>query len=522
MEKLDELNLGELRDLATSQEEQPKAVPISETKPIVESAPLVIDTPPADDIESIIDFGDESNIPEEKVENMPSAEELGGGIVIENKPIHKDGTISVGPMANKDTSDAIGDKFKEFNEQIEIHKKLAAATGEVAAIRKDTIVNITIDKVGLGQVEFTNEERSKMAVSKKINLVEVSDETLRTLEVRKVSGNKAKSIIHRIFDKACVPFIATISGYKGKVRNLTSLEVISLAESAYSDSIPESEALLRQASVVYSKLKEVSVGMFPDFKTFIQKTGTLDLESIMFALLRATYPQDDSMPMICVKETCTSRNKDGKVERNKFEHKYSNDSLLLLHLVDEQLKSMVDYINDNSVTVEDAIETSKGAILNNNKLIALDNYPELIFEIYAPSIEDTVERIMKPIMDTKMYANKPGIDVILNMTNFIYKVIVKETLEDGSEEKSEISDPVDIVELLSNMVDDPESLNLLFQAIEDNILKYQFKYGFKGGSIVCPHCGNVITEDQPIDISTILFQKAQQAMTKDSSNIVAL
>ena len=513
------INLNELREKAIKETEvaaqQPVALPITETKTIEpEGAGMVIDTPAVEDV--TFDFGEETySEGEVKAERMPTPEELGGGILIENKEANTNGTRLIGALANKETEGAIKEKFREVDEMIQINKQLSIIAGAEKP-KEQLITTINIDKTGLETVEFTEEEREKMKISKKINIVEVDDVELKTMEVRKVSSARAKTILQRKFDKSCVPFIAVGSGYKGKIKKLTALEVVSLADATINYKV-QSESVLKQAGVIYDKLAEVSIGDFGSFEEFIDNTATIDIDNFIFALMRATYPQDDIRPMGCANPECTFIDPDDKrtAKRTQFNHKYTNDSLLLKHATSEDLANMANYINENSVTVEDAREVASKSILKNVKRIKLTNSENesTIFELYVPSISETVNRILKPLVDTKKYATRYGYDALVQMTSFISAIIVKDTDENGNAYDARIEDPQDIIDYLAVISDDADQVNVLVSAIESNIIQYQFKYGFKGGTIVCPQCGHVIEEDQIIDIAELLFHKAQQRST---------
>lgn len=513
------LNLNELREKAIKETEvttqQPVALPVTETKTIEpEGTGMVIETPPVEEV--TFDFGEEpSGDGDVKVERMPTPEELGGGILIENKETNTNGTRLIGALADRETESAVKEKFREVEEMIQINKQLSAIAG-VEKPKEQIITTINIDKTGLESVEFTEEEREKMKISKKINIVEVDDVELKTLEVRKVSSARAKTILQRKFDKSCVPFIAVASGYKGKIKKLTTLEVVSLADATINYKV-ESESLLKQASVIYDKLAEVSIGNFVTYDEFIKNTAAIDIDNFIFALMRATYPQDDVMPMGCANPECTFIDPEDKrtAKRTQFNHKYTNDSLLLEHAISENLANMANYINEHSVTVEDAQEVASKSILKNVKRIRLTNSENesTIFELYVPSISETVDRILKPFVDTKKYESRYGYDGLVKMASFISAIIVKDTDENGDIYDARIEDPQDIIDYLAVITDDAEQVNVLVSAIESNIIQYQFKYGFKGGTIVCPQCGHVIEEDQVIDIAELLFHRAQQRST---------
>ncbi len=69
----------------------------------------------------------------------------------------------------------------------------------------------------------------------------------------------------------------------------------------------------------------------------------------------------------------------------------------------------------------------------------------------------------------------------------------------------------DIVDVIYNMSD--AQLEVFSTVLNDNILDYQYKYGFKASTVICPHCGKHFKNDVPVEIEYLLFLQAQRHMT---------
>ena len=123
----------------------------------------------------------------------------------------------------------------------------------------------------------------------KIKLVEVNEERLKSIEIRKPKKDNVRTIIERTYDKSFSPFVAIASGYTGKMRNLSSMEVINLV-SARERSETNAEYILQQWSLIYSRLRETSIGDFDSFDEFIKNSAIIDLENYLYAIIAATYP----------------------------------------------------------------------------------------------------------------------------------------------------------------------------------------------------------------------------------------
>ena len=109
---------------------------------------------------------------------VPAQPNVGGGVIVDNPKPQQQGVV-VGPMAGAGNEhvDAMNAKLKEFNDMIEIGRKVALAKGEKLP-ELPTYVQIMIDKLGWDKVEFTEDEKAKMAVAKQIKVVTVETKEL--------------------------------------------------------------------------------------------------------------------------------------------------------------------------------------------------------------------------------------------------------------------------------------------------------------------------------------------------------
>ena len=171
MEK--EMNLEELAEQAT-----PLAATDSDVTNIED------DVPEEDD--GLIISDEDTKEPEKKEEYT------GSGVVIDKpeKNHNSQGNVVIGPLANKERNDDIARTMNELDEEIaeakKIHDKIKEkeANGEKvekinnnpeeepkeeAKDNSDSDVKILIDKIGMGTVTFTDEEKKRMRFSKRID-----------------------------------------------------------------------------------------------------------------------------------------------------------------------------------------------------------------------------------------------------------------------------------------------------------------------------------------------------------------
>ena len=452
--------------------------------------------------------------PETVAHREPTKEELGGGIIIENKPENKgpQGPV-VGPLApGSETSKNVEETMKNYDDLIKVGKMVAAAKGQKGT-PENTVVEILMDKTGMTKVEFSDEERQKMQIAKKIKVVEITTEEVKGVKLAKPKAARTKHIIAKAFDKQYAPFVAAASGYLGKMRNMSSLEVINLVTISNS-SKNTADAIQQKASLIYSKLKESSVGDFPTFDDFAKKTAMVDLSVMLYALVRATYPEDEEILMNCANAKCTHKETDKETGRmvsvpNQFTHKYKNTEILLTHKIPDVVKNETERIFEASHTVEEAIKAEETAPINQVHRFALGEDQGILVDIYCPSVYDMVENIAKKI-DVSEYRDMEAYAVALNLSTFIKAIHIKD--EDSEDcEYNTFDDIRNIVEIVYNMGEG--MLELVQQLIETNVLDYKFKYGFKADTVVCPLCGQAFTEDVEIEIENLLFLQAQRHMT---------
>lgn len=445
-------------------------------------------------------------------QKAPSKEELGGGIVVENKKEEGPQGPIVGPLGPGSQAAAdVAKTMKEMDMMTDIGRKVAIAKGQVAKPENIT-VEILLDKTGMKNVEFTKEEKEKMTKARKIKVVEIDDVEMKSVTATRPKATKSRTLIQKAFSKNYAPFVAVASGYLGKVRNLSSMEVVNLI-SINENNKGMAETLQQKASLVYSKLQEVSFGQFMNFDDFCKRTASLDMNVMLYGLIRATYPEDEDIMMNCQNPKCQHKSKTKNrqtgefiMEPNQFKHSYKNTDILLSHKISDKLRAEMERVYDASGTKESALECSANSILNTVKSFKFGDEGEVIIDIYCPSIYDMIEKVASKISPDD-YANPAAYGPAINLASFVKSIRLKN--EDG---KYDLFDNIkDLVEIVYQM--DEAELDVLAEVIDENVLTYQYSYGFKADTVVCSHCGQAFANDVPVEIENLLFLQAQRHMT---------
>ena len=439
--------------------------------------------------------------------------EVESGIIVEHKPEEKNSGINVGPLApGSETLENVKKTEKELDDLIEVAKQRRLADG---GKREPTVttVEVLIDKLGMRTVEFTDEERTKMRIAKKIKVTQIDDKSLKSIKMNKPKAIRQKTLIEKAFSRQFAPFIAVASGYTGKMRNLSSVEIINLISIDEREDMDSAEKLSQKATLIYNKLEESSIGKFKSFDEFAKKTAEIDLPVFIYAITRATYPDKETLLMNCSNPDCTRRTRDenGKITNlpTQFNHEYSNNEILLVDRISDKLKDEAARIYDASFTVEDSKAACEEAILNKQFRFALGEDSEIIIDIYCPSIYEVINDYERKIADSPYLEN----DVYMGLITTARYIKAVHLKDDENEEYNSFDDPSMILEILTKM--DQEVIEVVQQCISDNIFEYMYRYGFKASSVVCPVCGHAMTEDVVINIDRLLFLEARRHLINE-------
>lgn len=447
----------------------------------------------------------------EEKKKMPTPEELGGGIIIENKPPEKSERV-IGPMAEgSEIFENVSAAEKELDAMAEVAKKRLAAEGSKAR-KPNTVVEILMDKTGMRSVEFTKEERDKMSLSKKIKVVQVDEHKLKSVKLNKPKAIRQKTIIEKAFSRQFAPFVAAASGYVGKMRNLSSVEIINLM--TIDERINNSaEVISQKASLIWSKLVECSIGNFTSFDDFAKNTAEIDMPVFMYGIIRATYPDKETLLMNCGNPECTRkvRGENGKIETrpNQFNHEYSNTEILLTDRISEKLKDEAERIYQNSFTLEDAKKAKEDSLINKTFRFALGEDEDILIDIYCPSIYEVIENFERKI-ENSQYVEEDVYEGLITTARYIKSISLK---DDDTGDYNIFDEPVTIIDILARM--DQEILEVVQQCISDNIFDFMYRYGFKADTVVCPICGHAFQEDVVINIERLLFLEAQRHLINE-------
>ena len=494
----------------------------------------------------IIDKDDIEKKSNEADDDKPEFEKKGSGVIIDTQvlPSERDKKISKGVTVdgvnNKERERDIETNFAELDAEIDKQRKIAeqklangekpqkeindpnaskavnAANREIheqdelkaqgqkveeAAKKVSTEEEVTIlmDKVGLGSFEFTPEEKERIEKVKKIKLVEVEEQNLDTLKIRKkIDSKDGFHILKRNFDKSLSPVIAIASGYTCKMKNIAASEAIRMFQGPGEDT---ANSILDKWSVIYDKITNVSRGAFDDFEDFCKHTAFMDYDLFLYGMICSSYPEDDSVPFNCDK----SKGGCGK----DFEHKYSNKQMIRSDLISEETKGIMAEIINNAAFVDKAKEYADNSPVNNYIRYRLNDKSGIIFELYIPSVHEMVERVFRQIDANKdMTTRENRTNLILAQDIHAIYLPDYDTFDEEHPENIEYDQVIGVEPVMEALKRFNEmQLNLLTNRIKKLTDPYSITFGFP--KIVCPHCHHDWGMYN-MELDSVLFRRVQQ------------
>lgn len=345
---------------------------------------------------------------------------------------------------------------------------------------------VVIDKTGMGQViNFTDEEREKMKKVKSIKLKEVE-----TIELKSIKTKKAKTgIADRILEKRNTikntTIVLPISGLTMVMRGCSTFELMGLING---DQVNVA-TLVSKWTLIHSKVENTSIGKM-DFNTFLNNVASLEYDILVYGILCATFPDEDTFPLTC--PLCKS----------SIEHKYEMRSLLRAEEMSDKLMELIKHVADNSYTENTAKECFESSVLNTEKSIQLPD-SEFICTIGVQNaysfIYDSVNAIDR--LDEKY--NQATI-----ISSAVSKIFVPNP-DDGGDTYLEIDDTEDKIKLIYSL--NAKDISILSTKIGEITEGLEFKFGLM--DITCPNmkCKHHVNSVE-VELDTILFHKYQQAM----------
>lgn len=348
---------------------------------------------------------------------------------------------------------------------------------------------VIIDKTKMGEVHFTDEEREKLQVVKKIKVEEVEELTLESLTVKKPKKKNLGKLLKRVPNTIkSTNILLPNSGYTAVINGCSAHELLELMNT-------EKNALISNEmkwSLIYKKIETTSIGKFKDYNDFLEKTAVNDYDVFIYGILCATYPDIDTIPLTC--QNC------GKT----FDHTYSVKSLIRAEKMSDELRGRVKEISEASHFSESAKACQENAQVNQLHRFKLPQ-SEFIIDLQIQSAYNFLYRSIKELYENENLEDK------YKQLSILSTAIAAVYIEDPEDGKYiEFDSPKDIVEVIYSLQD--VDIRILNKKIQEMMEGKTIEFGLM--DMTCPHCRDY-TESEKVKIDQVLFLKYQTSLTTE-------
>lgn len=346
---------------------------------------------------------------------------------------------------------------------------------------------VVIDKFKVAKIDFTDEEREKLRLARTITLKQVTTQEVKELKIKKKKPKLDQVIKSTISNfSTVVPLIA--SGYTAKLSGCSVTELMAIISTL--DENNPVENFSRKTSLLYEKILETSIGKLT-YDEFLEKTCHVDLPMLMYGLACATFPEEDTVDLICNNEKC------GK----PMPHKYNMRSLLRVERFSDIVKEKIAKTVDNSYNLDTSIKYATTAPVNtierlefpHSKIVADFEYKSLASfkRILAKQFNENIE-VPTELAD------------IYGFSLFIKAIYVPDHEDDGY---FEYTDQMEVTKILNamNRID----LGILYKKANEMGESNNIEFGYM--NIDCPHC-KAHYNSLSAEIDQLLFTRCRLEM----------
>lgn len=361
---------------------------------------------------------------------------------------------------------------------------------------KNKVVEIIIDKTGLGaNLEFSDEEMKKIVESREIRLKEVEVLEVGVDDVETEDSSAFQSMINEYsFNGSKTTICFPASGFHAQMAAMTYGE--------YEDIAIDMETITfdlyyKRLSVIYNKMKNISVGQFPDFMSFLDNFAYTDIELAVYALAVSTFPEIQTIELQCGNDG----GKDPEKKCNKkFNYNFQTRNLLQLDKCDIKFLDKMQELATASPAMYD--EIYKKSPLKAGKLITLP-FSKIRFEMGVVSARDFLYNFI-PMLDQKTFISvfgenaKPDDLENVMLLTAIRSVAIPNPATGKYVKAKGFKDIISALYKIS-----PEEIKIVRSLAAKIIGVYQAHFSF--GKVICPHCG-YITPNLEVNIDELVFQ----------------
>lgn len=330
-------------------------------------------------------------------------------------------------------------------------------------------------------------EREKVVKSDTLIVNEIKSLDIPVATRTITSLNEFKKVLPRQSHSGVIKTPNINSGYSASFKGCGALALATI--------IPDESGIIdwhKRFALCYDNLVDTSIGKL-SFNDFCARTHINDLPNMLFAILRASDPDENMISLECA--GC------GRT----YEQKYKLSELLDLDSITDDMSERIDEIMSNESIKEKAMEIHQASPVMTSKYVQFDQgYQKVIMELKAPNATTFIE--ITPHMTYLIEKYSKFVAGILPYIAGVYLIFTPEGSD--KEETYHITDVDSIAEILRDL--DKTCIQAIGKTLE-NVKEYDSPtYSFKG-SFKCPHCGRLETKI-PCTVDSLIFYKVEQAI----------
>lgn len=347
--------------------------------------------------------------------------------------------------------------------------------------------NVDSNKADVFLTTLSPEDRDKIVKSNTIVVNEIKTLNLPVATRTITSLDEFKRVMPRQSHSGVVETVNVNSGYVATFKGCGSLALATI--------IPDQSGQIdysKRYQLCYDNLVTTSLGKL-SYSDFCARTHLNDLPNMLFAILRASDPDENVIALECA--DC------GK----SYEVKYRLSELLNLDSITPEMNERITEIVSVRDMKEDAMRVHMQSSIMTVKYVEFElENQKIIVEISAPNGTRTIEIYSILVELMKKYT-----PFVAGMIPYIRKVYVQ-FVPEGEKELTtyEVTDTDAICQIIRSLK--MTCVQAIGKIIED-IPEYEApKYSFKG-KYRCPHCGRV-EESVECSVDSLIFYRVEQAI----------
>lgn len=411
--------------------------------------------------------------------------------------IMDDGTPARAQSSEEEENSAEVDIEKLADDVAEPEVKIPDPVVVTVNAMEDTPVTINLDSELLEDLTNTREV--------KVNVRRVSELEMTSSNV--VINTQRTDIISP-YDSGFndVPLTLPMSAYRCVIRAITYLDFIQLAVPSSGN---RSDQEIKEWSILYKHIKNISIGQFKDFDDFLKMTKISDKELMMWGLLVATADDEEVVPVTCGNKKC------------QHSHQVKYNPREIIHVAEERVPDH--YKKTHEAAVGD---DARKHCITVNSYVTRYQFPDskIYVDICNPSAYDYINNVIPQITELakrfgdgmeSIDVNSPEyieFDILCAIAMFVRSMSI---IKGGTEYKFTEFDDIEHIMRTALSTRDSGVFMALIEKLKDEDSPIEFYLS----DVTCPKCGR---KDVRVPINNIATQMLFQISRRLRSTAISL